>query len=195
MAEHFDTNSTTYKDDCVELFWNPNPEGGDSCNMFEINCIGNLLSVYNNFERSIHERDSRTMVPHIAQSIKGTVNNDDDLDSGWIIEVAVRFSDYPELSKRQVPVDGDMWRVGLNRCGGKTNPQSSQWSPCVIQNADSTRLMILEGLFLAANQCVKWYLIFTFFRKKLFIPAFFTLRGYYLIKEEELIQRKRRFFK
>lgn len=128
-AEHFDTNSTTYKDDCVELFWNPNPEAGDRYNMFEINCIGNLLSVYNNFERSIHERDSRIMVPHIAQTIQGTVNNDDDIDIGWIIEVAIRFSDYPELSKRTAHIAGDIWRIGLNRCGGKTNPQYSQWSP------------------------------------------------------------------
>ena len=128
-AEHYNTNATTYKDDCVELFWNPNPEAGNAYNMFEFNCIGNLLSVYKNFERSIHERDSRIMVPHIAQTIQGTVNNDEDIDTGWILEVAVRFSDYPELSKREVPLPGDMWRVGLNRCGGKTNTQSSQWSP------------------------------------------------------------------
>jgi hypothetical protein len=128
-AEHYDTNSTTYKDDCVEIFWNPNPEAGDMYNMFEMNCIGNLLSVYNNFKRSIHERESRIMVPHIAQTIKGTVNNDEDTDSGWVLEIAIRFSDYPELSKRTAPIAGDMWRVGLNRCGGKTNNQSSQWSP------------------------------------------------------------------
>ena len=128
-AEHYDTNATTYMDDCVELFWNPNPEVGNAYNMFEINCIGNLLSVYNNFERSIHERDSRIMVPHIAQTVQGTVNNNEDIDTGWIIEAAVRFSDYPELSKSESPIAGDMWRVGLNRCGGKTNPQTSQWSP------------------------------------------------------------------
>jgi hypothetical protein len=128
-VEHFDTNSDTYKDDCVELFWNPNPEGQDRYNMFEINSIGNLLSVYTGSGKSSHERVSRIMVPHIAQTIQGTVNNNDDIDTGWIIEMAVRFSDYPELSKRPAPIQGDMWRVGLNRCGGKTNPQDSQWSP------------------------------------------------------------------
>ena len=128
-ADHYDTNSQTFKDDCVEMFWNPNPKAGDMYNMFEINCIGNLLSVYNNLERSIHERESRIMVPHIAHTIQGTVNNDDDIDSGWIIEMAVRFTDYPELSKSDVPLPRDVWRVGLNRCGGKTNPQHSQWSP------------------------------------------------------------------
>jgi len=129
-AEHYDTNSTTYKDDCVEMFWDPNPEDSRrKYNMFEINCIGNLLSVYVGSGENIHQRVSRIMVPHIAQSIQGTVNNDEDIDTGWIIEMAVRFSDYPELSKRKKPIDGDMWKVGLNRCGGKTNPQHSQWSP------------------------------------------------------------------
>jgi hypothetical protein len=128
-ADHYDTNSTTYKDDCVEIFWNPNPEGTEKYNMFEMNCIGNLLSVYTGSGKSISELISRIMVPHIAQSIRGTVNNDSDIDTGWILEIAIRFSDYPELSKRPSPVDGDMWRVGLNRCGGKTNEQYSQWSP------------------------------------------------------------------
>ncbi len=133
-AEHYDTNSATCVDDCVELFWNPNPEAGNSYNMFEINCIGNLLSVCNNHVRGIKERDSRIMVPHIAQTVQGTVNNDDDTDSGWVVEVAVRFSDYPELSRRTAPVNGEMWRIGLNRCGGKTNGQYSQWSPSQTPN-------------------------------------------------------------
>ena len=48
------------------------------------------------------------MVPHIAQTIQGTVNDDSDTDTGWIIEAAVRFSDYPELSKRPAPVPGEL---------------------------------------------------------------------------------------
>jgi hypothetical protein len=127
-ADHYDTNATTYMDDCVELFWNPDPENQEKYNMFEINAIGNLLSVYTGSGVSIHERISRIMVPHVAQTVQGTVNNDDDIDTGWILEVAVRFSDYPELSVKSAPEPGDMWRIGLNRLGGKTNPQHSQWS-------------------------------------------------------------------
>lgn len=128
-ADHFSTNEDTYKDDCVEFFWNPNPANGKMYNMFEMNCIGNLLSVYNNFERSIKLRESRIIPPHIGRSVKGTLNNDSDTDTSWTLEVALRFSDYPELFNARAPKDGDMWRVALNRCGGKTNPQNSQWSP------------------------------------------------------------------
>jgi len=128
-AVHYDTNSTTYMDDCVELFWTPGPQTSDKYYMFEINCMGNRLSVYKGSGNSIHERISRIMVPHIAQTIRGTVNNDDNTDTGWIIELAIRFSDYTELSPDMKPSSGDVWRAGLNRCGGSTNAQDSQWSP------------------------------------------------------------------
>lgn len=127
-ATHYDTNADTYLDDCVEFFWNPNPEKGKVYNMFEINALGNLLSVYKGSGESIHNRISRIMPPHIAQTIDGTVNNGDDIDTSWTLEIAVRFSDYPELSKREVPLDGDMWRVGLNRCGGRNGQTAEHWS-------------------------------------------------------------------
>lgn len=129
-ADHYDTNSDTYKDDCVEMFWDPNPsDPRRKYNMFEMDCIGNLLSVYVGSGVSIKEKISRIMVPHISQSIQGTVNDDSDQDTGWILEIAVRFSDYKELFDGATPKDGDMWRIGLNRCGGKINEQRSQWSP------------------------------------------------------------------
>ncbi len=124
-ADHYDTNSATYNDDTVELFWNPNPEEQNTYYQFEINCIGNLLSVW----KTASNPRPTIMVPHISQRIYGTVNKDTDFDSHWVMEIAIRFSDYPEISKREVPLPGDMWRIGLNRCGGKTNAQYSQWSP------------------------------------------------------------------
>jgi hypothetical protein len=127
-ADHYNTNSETYLDDCVEIFWNPNPAAGKKYNMFEMNCIGNLLSVFDNLDNS-KLLDHKIRLPHIAQTIQGTVNNDADTDTSWILEVAIRFSDYPELFNAKTPKDGDMWRVGLNRCGGKINQQYSQWSP------------------------------------------------------------------
>ncbi len=124
-ADHYDTNSATYNDDTVELFWNPSPDTQNSYYQFEINCIGNLLSVWKNGSspRPV------IMVPHISQRIQGTVNRDSDTDSFWTLEVAIRFSDYPEIAGGKVPAPGDRWRAGLNRCGGHTNPQYSQWSP------------------------------------------------------------------
>ncbi len=125
-ADHYDSNSQTYKDDCVEFFWNPNPAAGNAYNMFEMNCIGNLLSVYN--DRKVPILQHKILPPHIGRSIRGTVNNDADTDAGWTLEVALRFEDYPELLKEK-PKDGTLWRAGINRCGGFTNWQDSMWSP------------------------------------------------------------------
>jgi len=127
-ADHYDSHSHTYKDDCVEFFWNPDPAAGNAYNMFEINCIGNMLACFNNFDRKTRLTDRIIMVPHVAQSVRGSVNWDGDLDEGWVIELALRFEDYPELLK-QKPRDGTLWRAGINRCGGMTNWQDSMWAP------------------------------------------------------------------
>ncbi|MBN1292581.1 MAG: carbohydrate-binding family 9-like protein [Candidatus Latescibacteria bacterium] len=121
-ADHFNVNSSTYEDDCVELFWNPAPDDQSDYYMFEINCIG--------VPKSLRRSDRITvMLPYITQTIQGTLNNDSDTDSGWVIEMAVRFDEYNEVSQGKTPVAGDIWRIGLNRCGGKTDAQYSQWSP------------------------------------------------------------------
>lgn len=127
-ADHWDTNAQTFKDDCVELFWNPAPSHGLHYYMFEMNCLGNMLAVCHN-RRGLSIHRNKILPCHIAQTIEGTVNNDDDTDTRWTLEVAVRFSDYTVLTPDPTPVDGDMWRVALNRCGGMTNTQHSQWSP------------------------------------------------------------------
>ena len=127
-AEHFSTNASVSRDDCAELFWNPDPDNSLSFYQFEINCVGNILSLYYNFEGGRGSPRNTIMIPHIAQTIDGTVNDDSDIDTGWIIEYAFRFEDYPELSPKPAPEPGDSWRIGLHRCGGKTNPQYSQWS-------------------------------------------------------------------
>jgi hypothetical protein len=156
-ADHYDSNSQTYKDDCVELFWNPDPDGGNAYNMFEINCIGNLLSVYNDPDKrggGVSKRDRVIMTPHVAQSVKGSVNNDEDIDEGWIIEIAIRFEDYPRLLKNK-PQNGTLWRAGLNRCGGMTNWQDSMWSPEWGKTVGSFHLYPFFGKLYFSGEPVK----------------------------------------
>ncbi len=123
-ADLYNTNAGVSANDAAEIFWNPDPLNQATYYQFEINCIGNLLSVWKN---GANPRPT-IMLPHITQYISGTVNADADTDTLWVLEVGIRFEDYPDLVKH-VPVAGDMWRINLNRCGGKTNLQYSQWSP------------------------------------------------------------------
>lgn len=126
-ADHYSTNDWTYNDDCAELFWFPGTDTVNKYYTFEINCLGNLLSVSKNPDYSISDRRSRVMVPRIGRTVNGTVNNDSDTDTGWTLEVAIKYTDYPEFGTVR-PSDGTVWRAGINRCGGKTNAQYSQWS-------------------------------------------------------------------
>ena len=148
-ADHNDTNSWTYLDDAVEFFWNPNPEAGNIYYFFEMNCAGNLLCVYDYYGNDFLK--NKAMVPRIATNVSGTVNKDSDRDTGWTLEIAIRFSDYTELSKRTAPLPGDTWRVNLNRCGGKTNPQYSQWSPSQTENPNFHRPEDFGRLFFSGN--------------------------------------------
>jgi hypothetical protein len=125
-ADHYNTNSSVSTDDAAEIFWNPSPDTQGNYYQFEMNCIGNVLSVYHN-GASVRPV---ILVPHIGRVIDGSVNKDSDADTLWVLEVAIRFTDYPEIPRSHlVPQAGDMWRINLNRCGGKTNLQYSQWSP------------------------------------------------------------------
>ena len=94
------------------------------------------------------------MVPHVAQAVRGSVNWDGDLDEGWVIELALRFEDYPELL-REKPRDGTLWRAGINRCGGMTNWQDSMWAPEFGKTVGSFHLYPYFGKLWFSNETVK----------------------------------------
>lgn len=118
-------------DDYVQFLWNPNPSAGNKYNIFEFNCVGCPHAMYNDLEHDFLLRDYRIMPPHIAQVVLGTVNSDTATDTAWRLEVAIRFSDYPELFSGTTPQAGDTWKIALNRVsyGGGRSVQYSQWSP------------------------------------------------------------------
>ena len=62
----------------------------------------------------------------IATHVNGTLNNDADQDDSWTLEVAIPFKAYRRSLPNVFPKPGDVWRLNLNRCGGKTNEQFSQ---------------------------------------------------------------------
>ena len=45
------------------------------------------------------------------------------------LEAALPLSNFSEAGQRTPPSPGGSWRLNLNRCGGKTNLQFSQWRP------------------------------------------------------------------
>ncbi len=126
QTEH---DSPVYQDDCVELFTAPSPERPQDYFNIEMNVNGAVLDQHH------PAGPGRVKGPNwnargimIATSVDGTLNDDSDRDRGWILEVAIPFSNFTPVSGQPHPRDGDVWRLNLNRLGGKTNPQHSQWS-------------------------------------------------------------------
>jgi hypothetical protein len=138
----YNSNTGVSADDCVEFFWIP----GTPDTLFyqyEINCIGIVLSTFN-YKRPSPSQSIRLQPPQIGQTFQGTVNDSSDVDTGYFVELALRFSDYPhmpiekpsDLSKiytslpRLNPKAGNTWRMNLNRINRFADGRriNSMWS-------------------------------------------------------------------
>lgn len=118
-----------HQDDCFEVMLAPNPDQPDVYFNIEWNVIGGILD---NFRPKGPKQPRAPKWD--AQGIKiagahvGTLNDDSDKDQRWVVEVAIPFANFTEYSLTIPPKPGLEWNLNLNRHGGKTNPQYSQWS-------------------------------------------------------------------
>jgi hypothetical protein len=117
------------KDDCVELFLSPNPQKVRNYYTFEINAIGTML----NRCRTDWWQGPPTWEPegvNYRTTYYGQPKKDESPeDREWAVEMAVPLRNFARDAAHTPPRAGDVWRLNLNRLGGKTNPQSSTWSP------------------------------------------------------------------
>ena len=125
-----------WQEDVVEAFIAP-PLAVGSYFEFELNPLNALLDmVVVNPPGSPMDQvyfnkryDARGLIS--AVKVDGTVDNRDDVDKGWTVEVAIPFVDLV-TDGRGAPSPGDVWRMGLYRGEvGKEGADSeySAWSP------------------------------------------------------------------
>ena len=128
-AEHTERDSPVYRDDCVEVFTAPNPDQPFNYFNIEMNVREAFLDQHHPNGPGNHETpDWNAQGVKIATKVDGTLNNDADADRGWRLEAAIPFANFKVAAQHTPPNDGDVWHLNLNRLGGKTNPQHSQWS-------------------------------------------------------------------
>lgn len=128
-AEHPERDSAVWKDDCVEVFTAPNPDQPDNYFNIEMNVRGAFLDQHHpDGPGKEVAREWNSSGIKIAITIDGTLNDDSDADRSWVLEVAIPFANFAKVAKNAPPKRGDVWHLNLNRLGGKTNPQFSQWS-------------------------------------------------------------------
>ena len=124
----------TYQDDAVEIFINPDPKQETLYYGFEMNARGVVYDYLNYNSRTFFKRWDATSMK-VATSVRGTMNNRTDIDSGWSLEAAIPWANFEELSRRP-PVAGTVWKANLNRWDGvPPNRRMSIWSD--PQNSDS----------------------------------------------------------
>ena len=125
-AEHTERDSPVYRDDCVEVFTSPNPEQIEKYFNIEMNVNAASLDAYHP-EGPGSKADWDPPI-QVATQFNGTKNNDQDVDQSWTLEVAIPLSAFEGVAQNTPPKPGDEWRMNLNRLGGKTNNNRSQWS-------------------------------------------------------------------
>ncbi|MBT4099550.1 MAG: carbohydrate-binding family 9-like protein [Gemmatimonadetes bacterium] len=141
-SEVTEKDGPVYQEDAVEIFATPRAEDVTAYFGYEMNINGALLD-YMAFEggeqhtKSIHFNWENEGV-EIATSFDGTLNDHADTDAGWILEMVIPFDNFRHLGGTIPPVEGDVWRLNLNRTKGY-NGQFSQWSDSATDHADFHR--------------------------------------------------------
>ena len=115
-------DESTCREDVLEVFIKPDtaihPDGPDPYYNFEINALGTVLDAFNG-ERGAAGNYTRWSNWNcnglkIAIQVKGTLNNWQDKDEYWTLEVAIPFAELPSLAGKS-PQKGDAWLFHLAR--------------------------------------------------------------------------------
>lgn len=129
-AVRTERNSRVWLDDAVEVFTAPNPGRPLAYFNIEMNVLGTFLDQFRpDGPGTPASQEWAAEGVHIKTTVAGTLNDDADEDSYWIVEVAIPFSNFAGVAMNTPPRRGDVWHLNLNRLGGNTNDQHSQWSP------------------------------------------------------------------
>ncbi|SMO58391.1 carbohydrate-binding family 9-like protein [Fodinibius sediminis] len=134
-AEHTLRDSQVYLDDAVEVFTAPNPDRPRAYFNIEMNVLGAFLDNYQPEGTQDRENWNARNID-IKTTIAGSLNNDRDKDQYWILEAAIPFENFSHVARQTPPRDGSVWHLNLNRLGGNTNPQFSQWSASQMGKPD-----------------------------------------------------------
>lgn len=113
------------RDDCVEVFFAPDPAQETVYFNYEFNALGTILDRSPRDKRS-SDWDADSL--QVGISIQGTLNDSTDTDNGWTAEIRIPFADLAPFAPRIPPAVGDRWRLNLYRIQDASNRQYLTWS-------------------------------------------------------------------
>jgi hypothetical protein len=119
-ATHENRDDPTYKDDCVEIFIRPPAKSAEQSAHYiglEMNARGVLYDYFFPFPGQLDKSLDLDGV-RLKTSLDGTLNQGDDRDRGWTLELALPWKSLNKLSDGRPPPRGAEWRVQINRWDG-----------------------------------------------------------------------------
>lgn len=128
-----DFDGSVFKDDCVEIFVAPDAEDVSQYVGFEMNVLGTLLdytaSKAGNGPTKGFDYPWNSDGVEIKSVLKeqSTLNNNDDLDRGWVLEMKIPLKNFASLQKNPGEKP-QTWRANLNRCKGPDRGEYGTWS-------------------------------------------------------------------
>ncbi len=129
-ARHKQHDGPIAQDDCFEVMFAPDPDKPNVYFNVEWNVIGGYVDNHRpNGPKQPRAPKWDAQGVKIAGTYVGTLNKDDDKDRHWIVEAAIPFENFKNYMPHTPPQTGSSWNLNLNRHGGDTDMQYSQWSP------------------------------------------------------------------
>lgn len=117
-AVHTERDDPTYRDDCCEIFIQPDPERKPTAYIgLEMNARAVLYDYFTVLGVALVRRFDLTGW-QLMTRLDGTLNVAGDQDRGWVLEVKIPFANFDDLTRTLPPAPGTTWRCQLNRWDG-----------------------------------------------------------------------------
>jgi len=132
-------DTVIYYDNDFEIFIDPDSDTHDYFE-YEINAFGTewdllLTKPYRDGASAINGFDFNHIKSAVA--ISGTINNPEDEDKGWTIEVAIPWIDLQDCAHMDLPPkSGDQWRVNFSRVQWRTDIVDGNYRKTINPNTN-----------------------------------------------------------
>ncbi len=127
-ARHTEHDGPIPQDDCFEIIIVPNPERPTFYYNIEWNVIGGYVDGHRPDGANAPREPWDVEGLEMRATFQGTPNDDTDTDQWWAVEVAIPLANFAQTMSHVPPRPGDAIHANLNRHGGDTNLQYSQWA-------------------------------------------------------------------
>ena len=126
VAQFTERDAWVYRDDTVEIFLNVRPSQTVAYYAIEANVRGALMD-YFCADAQFYIKKFQMEGVNLGIQIDGTLNQREDEDRGWSVEMAIPWENFSDMAK--VPQAGTVFTANLNRWDGvEPNRRLSVWA-------------------------------------------------------------------